>query len=225
MRFSKEKSNHFSFFKFFPLTNYIILIIISFEMKKLKEREIEINVVELVKIVASVNFIEVVNFLKGSPGSNASFIAGKLGLHILTVQRILDELARGGFVLTEEKRGVGRPSTIYTYKGGVFRVDLDELLSQYEYRSSVIREKGSSEISYSYDVDREIVNAVIIGGRRGKKVKLDQKIGRFLWCVPPPDSEGESVESIAREASIQVFEAIQYVLQFIRLDVIEEVKK
>jgi hypothetical protein len=50
-------------------------------------------------------------------------------------------------------------------------------------------------------------------------------MGKFLWCVPPPDSEGESVESIAKEASVQVFEAIQYVLQFIRLNVIEEVEK
>jgi predicted transcriptional regulator len=192
-------------------------------MKKLKEKEM--NIVELIKIVASVNFIEVVHFLKNNPGSNSSFIASKLGLHILTVQRILDELARGGFVDTEEKRGVGRPSTIYTYKGGSFKVDLDKLLSQYEYRSSFVREKGSSDTRYSYDVDKEIINAIIIGGRRGRKIKLDQKMGKFLWCVPPPDSEGESVESIAKEASVQVFEAIQYVLQFIRLNVIEEVEK
>jgi predicted transcriptional regulator len=194
-------------------------------MKKLKEMSMGKNIVELVKIVASVNFIEVVRFLKSNPGSNASFIAGKLNLHILTVQRILDELARGRFVETEEKRGVGRPSTVYTYKGGSFKVNLDELLSQYEYRSSFVREKGSPGIRYSYDVDREIVNAVLIGGKKGEKIKLDQKMGKFLWCVPPPDSKGASVESIAKESSIQVFEAIQYVLQFIRMDVIEEVKK
>ena len=192
-------------------------------MKKLKG--IEMNIVELVKIVASVNFIEVINFLKNNPGSNSSFVAGKLNLHILTVQRILDELARDGFVETEEKRGVGRPSIIYTYKGGSFQVDLDVLLSQYEYRSSLIREKGFSEISFSYDVDKEVVNAVIIGGRRGKIIKLDQKVGKFLWYVPPPDSKGASVESIAKEASIQVFEAVQYVLRFIHLNVIEEVEK
>jgi hypothetical protein len=141
------------------------------------------------------------------------------------VQRILDELARAGFVGTEEKRGVGRPSTIYTYKGGSFKVDLDELLSQYEYRSSIVREKGASDIRYSYDVDKEIVNAVIVGGKHGKKIKFDQKMGKFLWWVPPPDSEGTSIESIAEKASLQVFEAIQYALQFIRINVIEEVKK
>ncbi|MBN1694435.1 transcriptional regulator [candidate division WOR-3 bacterium] len=192
-------------------------------MKKLKE--MEKNIVGLVKIVASVNFIEVINFLRNNPGTNSSFIAGKLGLHILTVQRILDELARDGFVETEEKRGVGRPSIVYAYIGGSFQVDLDKLLRQYEYRSSIVREKGDGNIRYSYDVDKEIVNAVIIGGRRGKKIKLDQKMGKVLWYVPPPDSEGASVESIAKEVSIQVFEAVQYVLQFIYLNIIEEVKK
>lgn len=143
-------------------------------------------------------------------------------MHIVTIQRVLDVLEKYGFVITEEKKGIGRPSKNYVFVGGKFTVDFNDLLTLYQTRLRKIRESGNPGVSFSYDVDKELVNALLLGGKTGKKIKLDEKSGRFLWLVPPPDANGESIESIANKAGMTVHDAIRFTQELIRMNVIEE---
>lgn len=177
--------------------------------------------IDLVKIIASDHLLEIIEFVKNNPGNNAFFLSKKLKIHFITVQRHLDTLVKYNFIATDEKRGTGRPSKIYSYVGGSFSVNLDELLQEYGLRSEKVRETGNSNIAFSYDVDKEIVNAILIGGKHGEKIKLDEKEGRFLWLVPPPDSKGEIIENIARKVGIAVPDAIKMVLELKELNILE----
>ncbi len=177
----------------------------------------------MIKVISFDNFFDILSFLRDYPGQNPSYIAGKLKVHIVTIQRILDVLEKYGFVTTEERKGIGRPSKSYTFVGGKFTVDFNELLSLYQTRLRKIRESGNPSVSFSYDVDKELVNALLFGGKTGKKMKLDEKSGRFLWLVPSPDAESESIESIANKAGMAVHEAIRFTEELLELKVIEEV--
>jgi predicted transcriptional regulator len=177
--------------------------------------------IELIRILGSDHIFEIIDFLRKTPDKNASFIASKLNIHIVTVQRVLDTLEKYGFVRSSEKRGIGRPSKTFTYLGGEFKVNLDGLLSDYALKDKLVRESGNSDISFSYDVDKEIVNAVLIGGKKGEKVKLDPKTGRFLWLVPPPDSQGDPISQISSEAGLSLIDAIKFCLEMQDLGVLE----
>jgi predicted transcriptional regulator len=177
--------------------------------------------IDLIRVLGSDHVFEIIDFLKKNPERNSSFIAGKLNIHTVTVQRVLDTLAKYGFVETKEKRGVGRPSTIFTYIGGEFTVNLDGLFSGYDLKEKRIRESGNTEVSFSYDIDKEIVNAILIGGKKGKKVKLDSRLGRFLWLVPPPDSCGETIASISQKAGVSLIDSIKFCLEMQDLDIVE----
>ncbi len=180
--------------------------------------------IDLIRVLGSEHIFEIIDFLKKNPDRNASFIAKSLNIHIITVQRVLDTLEKYVFVKSKEKRDIGRPSKTYSYLGGEFKVNLDKLFSGYDLRKKLIREKGNSEISFSYDVDKEIVNAILIGGKKGKKIKLGPKTGRFLWLVPPPDSKGETVESISNKAGIPLIDAIKFFLEMQDFEVLEAIK-
>ena len=157
-----------------------------------------------------------------NPGQNPSGIATRLKVHIVTIQRVLDVLEKYGFVTAEEKKGIGRPSKNYSFVGGKFTVDFTELLSLYQSRLRLIRESGNPSVSFSYDVDKEIVNAVLLGGKTGKKIKFDEKAGRFLWLAPSPDATAESIESIASKAGMAVHDAIRFAQELIQMNVVEE---
>jgi len=180
--------------------------------------------IDLIRILGSENIFEIIDFLKKNPDQNASFIGKSLTMHIITVQRVLDTLEKYGFVESKEKRGIGRPSKTYSYLGGEFKINLDKLFSGYDLKEKIIRETGSPEVSFSYDVDKEIVNAVLIGGKEGEKIKLDPKTGRFLWLVPPPDSQGETIENISNKAGIPLIDAIKFFLEMQDLEVLEAIK-
>jgi len=180
--------------------------------------------IDLIRVLGSEHIFEIIDFLKKNPDQNASFIGKSLAMHIITVQRVLDTLENYGFVKSKEKRGIGRPSKTYSYLGGEFKINLDKLFSGYDLKEKIIREKGNTEISFSYDVDKEIVNAILVGGKKGEKIKLNLKTGRFLWLVPPPDSKGETIESISRKAGIPLADAIKFFLEMQDLEVLEAIK-
>ncbi len=180
--------------------------------------------IDLIRVLGSEHIFSIVDFVKKNPGQNASSIASNLNIHTVTVQRVLETLAKYGFVAVEEKRGVGRPSRNFTFRGGKLTVDLDELFSDYSLKDNLVRESGNPDISFSYDVDKEMVNAVLIGGKKGEKIKLDPKTGKFLWLVPPPDSKGESIERLCAEAGIPLIDAIRFCLEMEEIGVLEVIR-
>jgi predicted transcriptional regulator len=180
--------------------------------------------IDLLKITGSDFFFDIVEYVRDNPLQNASSIARKLDIHIVTVQRSLDTLEKYGFIATEEKKGMGRPSKIYSYKGGSFTVNINELLEEYGMRKMRVRESGNPDIAFSFDVDKEIVNAILAGGKNGKKIKLDNKEGRFMWLVPPPDSEPVLIEDTARAANIPIPDAIRFLLEIQEYNIVEIMK-
>jgi predicted transcriptional regulator len=180
--------------------------------------------IDLIRALSSEHIFAIVDYVKKNPGQNASAIAAALNIHPVTVQRPLETLAKYGFVSVEERRSVGRPSHNYTYLGGSLTIDLDKLFSDFALKDRLVRESGHPDISFSYDVDRETVGAVLVGGKSGRKIKLDSYAGRFLWLVPPPDSEGKTVEQIGREAGLPPGEAIRAFLEFQELGVVEVIR-
>ena len=177
--------------------------------------------IDLIKVLGSEHVFGIIDYVKDNPGQNASFIASSLNIHPVTVQRVLETLAKYGFVEVAEKKGIGRPSRNYTYFGGKFTIDLNKLFSDYSLKDKRVRESGNPHISFSFDVDKEIVNAVLIGGKKGEKLKLDPKTGRFLWATPPPDSKGETIENISSKAGIPVVDAIRFCLEMQEIGVLE----
>ncbi|MBN2435989.1 MAG: hypothetical protein JXK07_12060 [Spirochaetes bacterium] len=144
---------------------------------------------------------------------------------MVTAQRILDTLEKYKFVISsKQKKGLGRPSKIYTYMGGEFSVNLDEMLKIYQSRLIYIREAGNPEVSFSFDIDKELINAVLLKGRSGKKIKMDDQRGRLLWLLPPPDSRGETIESIAEKTGFPIIDSVIFFREMIELNIIEEVK-
>lgn len=180
--------------------------------------------IDLIKVIASEHFFDVMEYLQKNPNTNASTIARALNIHIVTVQKILDTMDKYGLVQVGEKRGIGRPSKTYTYRGGKLQIDLDRMLKEYGMRYKKVRDRGTIDVSYSYDLDKEIVNAIVIGGKRGKKIRLDEKDGRFLWLVPPPDSKGEKIETLAIKAGLPIVDAIRLIHEFIELNVLEVIE-
>lgn len=180
--------------------------------------------IDLIRILGSEHIFSIIDFVKKNPGQNASSIASSLNIHTVTVQRALETLAKYGFADVEEKRGVGRPSRNFTYLGGKLTIDLNKLFSDYDLKNDLIRESGNPDVSFSYDVDKETVNAILFGGKKGDKIKLDVKTGRFLWLVPPPDSKGETIENICKEAGIPLLDAIRFCLRMQELDVLEVIQ-
>ncbi len=180
--------------------------------------------IDLIRILGSEHIFAIIDFVRKNPDQNASFIASSINIHTVTVQRALETLAKYGFVTVKEKKGVGRPSRNFTYIGGKLTVDLNELFSDYSLKNNRVRESGNPNISFSYDVDREIVNAVLIGGKKGEKIKLDNKAGRFLWLVPPPDSKGVTIEHICREVGVPLIDAIRFCIDMQELEVLEVIQ-
>jgi predicted transcriptional regulator len=177
--------------------------------------------IDLIKVIASDRFFEVIDYVKNNPGLNSSTIARALELHIVTIQRSLDTLERYGFVAVELQKKQGRPSKIYRYIGGGYTIDLDALLVEFELRNNRLRETGRQDISFSFDVDKEIVNAILVGGKQGEIVRLDEKMGRFIWFVPPPDSQGDTISALAGKAGISVIDAIRFAEEMRDLGVVE----
>jgi hypothetical protein len=176
---------------------------------------------DFIKILASDHFVEILDFVKANPGQNSSTIAKALNLHIATVQKSLEAVEKYGFVETTMAKKQGRPSKVFRYIGGGFRIDFDELLFEYALRNRRLRETGRGDISFSFDVDKELVNAILVGGRQGEKIRLDEKRGRFLWLVPPPDSDGERIIVLADKAGISVIDAIRFVGEIKKIGVVE----
>lgn len=180
--------------------------------------------IDLIRVLGSEHVFSIIDFVKKNPGQNASSIASSLNIHTVTVQRALETLAKYGFVSVEEKRGVGRPSRNFTYLGGKLTVDLNTLFSDYSLKDNLVRESGNPDISFSYDVDKETVNAVLVGGKKGEKIKLDSNTGRFLWLVPPPDSKGETIEHICEAVGIPLIDAVRFCLKMEEIDVLEVIR-
>lgn len=176
---------------------------------------------DLIRTLYGDHIFKVLEYLKLNPGSNASKIASDIGIHTATVQSYLNVLDKYGIIKSEIKKGLGRPSNIYNYVGGSFNINFDELIEKYSYKDRLVRDYGNENIKYSYDIDKEIINDIIIIGKKKETMKFDSREGRFLWLLPPPDSKGDSIENLCNMCGITIMESVDLVLSLNEKGVVE----
>ncbi|MDN5343303.1 MULTISPECIES: HTH domain-containing protein [Oceanotoga] len=176
---------------------------------------------DLIKVLTNEHFFKVIEYLNENPESNPSKIAKKLKIHTATVQNYLETLEKYKFVVYKEKKGLGRPSKLYSFKGGSFEVNLNELLEKFYIKNKKIRDAGNEKIKYSYDVEKEIINTIIIDKHKKETIKLDSKSGKFLWLLPPPNSNFESIEKLCLKSGFSILEAVELCLYLQKKGVLE----
>jgi predicted transcriptional regulator len=181
--------------------------------------------IELIRLAASEYFFYVLEYLKKNPKSNASKIAKQLKVHIITVQKILDGLTKHGFVEYEWKGGIGRPSKLYSYIGGSFEINIDALLSEFSDRYMKIKERVGHDIRFNLDVDKGVVNALILDKRGKNKIILDKREGEFLNLLPTPDEDYLEINFMAGKSGMPVLEAIEFVKSLEEINLIDIEKK
>ncbi|HOV51087.1 MAG TPA: helix-turn-helix domain-containing protein, partial [Candidatus Cryosericum sp.] len=99
---------------------------------------------DLVRALSLEHAFDIMEYLAAHPGANASTISHVLGVHIVTVQHVLEALEAEGAVSSVTSRGsVGRPAKVYRYHGGVYTIDLDQLLDLYAHRAQRVRDAGN----------------------------------------------------------------------------------
>jgi len=175
---------------------------------------------DLLKTLSSTNTLEVLQYLKEHPDSNASGIASALGLHVFTVQKNLGVLERYGIVESKVVRGIGRPSKRYRYLGGQIKIDVDEILQLYSLKDASVREKALQNAVYDCDMRKERVRKLLIKAEK-RRIVFNEVEGKVLWFVPPPDSEGKPVEELAKETGMSLLQVIEAIKQLADVGLVE----
>ena len=70
----------------------------------------------------------------------------------------------------------------------------------------------------------QLANAVFVGGKHGNRIKLEERAGRLLWLIPPPDSNGAPIVALARKAAVPILDAVRMCMEFQKNNIIEEVQ-
>lgn len=167
---------------------------------------------DLIRILTNEHTFKVINELINNPWSNASKIAKNLKIHTATVQSYFEVLEKYSLVNSKMKKGLGRPSKLYKYAGGEFKVNLDELTDKYSMKSEKVREKPNELVKYSFDVDKEIIKSIYITKPK-EKINLDNKRGKLMWLIPSFDSDGIKIEELAKSSGLVLIEAIEFIIE------------
>jgi predicted transcriptional regulator len=143
---------------------------------------------------------------------SASEAASRLNLHIKTAQDFLETLHQEGVVTRKEARDRRRPYYRYILasKELIFKIDLDDLVNHQERTRLMewrIREKKNSGAVFKTARNTNIISTVSIfsGQRRRRterKVLLTRCQGEFLFHLPFPTQQFESVSDIIKQARI-----------------------
>jgi predicted transcriptional regulator len=173
---------------------------------------------DLIRILTNEHTFKVINELINNPWSNASKIAKNLKIHTATVQSYFEVLEKYGLISSKMKKGLGRPSKLFKYTGGEFRINLDDLTKSYSLKNNKVKEKPNDFVKYSFDVDKEIIKSIYLSKK--DKINLDNKKGKLLWLVPNYHSDGENIEKLAESSGLAVIEAIEFLLELKEKDLV-----
>jgi len=176
---------------------------------------------DLIKVLAGEKTFEVLHYLKNHPFSNASKIAKELNIHVATVQKYLEVFEKYSVVSSTVQQKIGRPSKIYKYIGGEIRLNMDVVINLLEEKDLKYREAKIDDVAYDFDPKREMIKAIIMGKRRGKKITFDEFEGKVLWHVPPVDSDGKSAIVISKESSVPLIITLEALQKFRKLEIVE----
>jgi predicted transcriptional regulator len=168
---------------------------------------------------------------------SASEAASRLDLHIRTVQDFMEAMHELGILGREEVYEKKRPYFRYFLKTRkiIMEVDLEPLfpakdLNQNSYKK--IREKKDAGARFTTARSDQYISNVAIWSGKGRerterKINLSIPQGRFLYHLPFPTAEFQSIASIMKKAGVDsanTSEILDIVSALTELGVIEEDK-
>jgi len=168
---------------------------------------------------------------------SASEAASRLNLHIKTAQDFLEDLFSLGIVQREEVYEGKRPYFRYNLVVRQVKVDLDlaHLFPEDEaekFKLGVkIREKQNNRARFTTSRSNDYISSVVIWSgegreRRERKINLSIPQGRFMFHLPFPTAEPESIEEIIRKAGLDgtnIPEITDIVNVLVELEVIDTI--
>ena len=165
---------------------------------------------------------------------SASEAASRLNLHIRTVQDFMEAMHELNFFDREEVYEKKRPYYRYTLKVNkiLMELDLSTLFPKDDSNDRTtlkIREKKNAGVRFTTSRDNQYISNIAIWTGQGRerterKINLSIPQGRFLFHLPFPSAECQSIEKIMQKAEVDAFntsEILDIVGALIELGVIE----
>ena len=145
---------------------------------------------------------------------SSSEAASRIGMHIKTVQDFLEELHSLGIIDREEAYEGKRPYFRYSLrvKQISVNIDLSYLFPGDKEKGSRlgarIRETQNARVRFTTSRSNDYISSVVIWSGEGRsreerKINLSIPQGRFLFHLPFPTAEPESIEKIISRAGIE----------------------
>ena len=161
--------------------------------------------------------------------------ASRLSLHIKTAQDFLEDLFSLEIVRREEVYEGKRPYFRYTLAVRQVNINIDLAYlfpgaEEEKYKlGMMIREKQNNRARFTTSRTNDYISSVVIWSgegreRRERKINLSIPQGRFLFHLPFPTAEPESIEEIIRKAGLDgtnIPEITDIVNVLVELEVIE----
>ena len=168
---------------------------------------------------------------------SASEAASRLSLHIKTAQDFLEDLFSLEIVHREEVYEGKRPYFRYNLavKQVNMNIDLAYLFpedNEEKYRLGLkIREKQNNRARFTTSRSNDYISSIVIWSgegreRRERKINLSIPQGRFMFHLPFPTAEPESIEEIISKAGLDrtnIPEIIDIINVLEELEVIESI--
>jgi hypothetical protein len=143
---------------------------------------------------------------------SASELASRLDMHIQTAQDFLEALSALGITGREEVLEKKRPYYRYSLRDPRLRFEID-LAAAFTPPAGAaalgrIREKKNAAARFDVGRDNSSISHVAVwtgGGRerRERKINLTRDQGRFLFRLPFPSAQPESVDDIMKKAGVE----------------------
>jgi len=143
---------------------------------------------------------------------SASEAASRLDLHIKTVQDFLEAMSTLGFLEKEEVYEKKRPYFRYTLKTNKISmdIDLDPLFPEATADDSTalsIRERKNAGARFTTSRNNQYISNVVIWIGQGRerterRINLTISQGQFLFHLPFPSAEFQSIGEIMKKAEV-----------------------
>ena len=166
---------------------------------------------------------------------SSSEAASRLNLHIRTVQDFFEGMNELEILSKEEVFEKKRPYFRYSLQEQHIKMELDlkklfDIDQPLGLVSMKIREKADARVRFSVSRDGQSISNVFIwmgNGRESeeRKISLSMPQGRFLFYLPFPSAEAESIRDIMKKANVEEMnssEILDIVNALIEYNVIEK---
>lgn len=145
---------------------------------------------------------------------SASEAASRLGLHINTVQEFLEAMHQTGFAGREEVYEKKRPYYRYKLASEILKMEINlvDMFGDENKNDDTklkIREKANSFANFTRAKNNLFFSGVVVlvgegRSRMEKRINLTNAQGMFLYNLPFPDGQYQSISDIMHKANVDI---------------------